>query len=401
MNRIRCPIHNHIPLEPSVEKIIDTPQFQRLRRIKQLGMAFLVYPGAQHTRFEHSLGVYHLGRVVSDMLGFGKEETNSISISGLLHDIGHGPFSHLMDRIGTDSHERRSASIIKSGEIADILSEQGIDPASIADTIQGNSRFSPFIASEIDLDRMDYLVRDSHYTGVSSGIDAGRLTAVMAIDEDRLVFREAGLGAVESLLLGRFMMFPYVYYHHTARSAELMLIRALNHLCEQQDEVADQLWIMDDMELVTHIRSSSGFPGGIMGMIDNRRLYKRGWELSLTQLLQVTGNETTPMTLLKSLRQNLTPTRILDIEREIAEIVDLDPSEVLFDPPLPPEVNTREILIRLRDGTVTSARWVSQLITILEKAQLDHWKFRVFIPPEKRESAVLRLESIMPSLIVE
>ncbi|MCK4613576.1 MAG: HD domain-containing protein [Thermoplasmata archaeon] len=399
MKRIRCPIHNYVTLTGPALGIVDLPEFQRLRGIKQLGMAYMVYPGARHTRFEHSLGVCHLGGVVSDTLSLPKEDREMIALSGLLHDIGHGPFSHIMESVSGKTHEERSARKIKEGRIVEELEKAGIDPHEIADTIAGRSRLSPFISSEIDIDRMDYLLRDAHYTGVATGVDAGRLTAVMELDGNKLVFREAGLGAVEALLMARFMMYPYVYYHHTARSAERMLSRAINILIESGQMDEGRLWEMDDIALVAALRGSSGLSNELMRMIDERRLYKRGWEISLSQLPKLLDSDLTPLQLLGLLRHDLTKEKIELLEREIARLMDIEPEQVIIDFPSPPGLDTREIGIRLRDKKVVSGRSVSNLISILDKAQLDHWKVRVFVPEENREKAVRILKGKMPAFL--
>jgi uncharacterized protein len=399
MKRIRCPIHNHISLDDQFLRIVDDPLFQRLRGIKQLGMAYLVYPGAQHTRFEHSLGVFHLATSVTSLLCLPKEDARLIHLSGLLHDIGHGPFSHIMESVGDRSHERQGANLITDSTIADLIMDMGIDPKTIAGTLQGTTQFSPLISSEIDLDRMDYLLRDAHYTGVSSALDAGRLSAVMELENDTLVFREAGLGAVEALLLARFMMYPYVYYHHTARSAERMLGRAIHILHRDGGATMDDLWTMDDISLVAFLRSSPGLPGSIMQDIDRRNLHKRGWEQPLGALLPE-GGLAMRYSPLPSIRKALTPRRIRGFEAEIAETLDIHPDEVILDCPLPPVIGTGDIIIKRLDGTLTPARLLSRMIDVMEHAQLDHWRFRLFVPGAHREKARSLLTEAVTSLFV-
>ena len=390
MKRIRCPIHNYISLDDDVLRIVDLSMFQRLRGIKQLGMAYFVYPGAQHSRFEHSLGVYHLGDGVSRLLGLSDYESRMIALSGLLHDIGHGPFSHIMETVSDMTHEERGSHIIHHSPIADLLKDMSMDPGTITDIMLGKSEYSSLISSEIDIDRMDYLLRDAHYTGVSSALDAGRLSAVMEFENHHLVFRESGLAAVEALLLARFMMYPYVYFHHTTRVAERMMARALEILLAQEgvqlmDEVSEEsLWSLDDVDLISLLRRSEGLPGSLMKAIDERQLFKRGWELSLSQLLQDLEPGCTQGEVLELLRAYLTQERRARIEHHIASVLDIDPLLVMFDCPLPPELETRTIMIKRRKGALVSARSLSQMISIMESAQLDHWKFRVFLPREHR-----------------
>lgn len=395
MKQIRCPIHNYISLDEDALRIVDLPVFQRLRGIKQLGMAYLVYPGAQHSRFEHSLGVYHLGLAVSSILDLPDHEARMIALSGLLHDIGHGPFSHIMETVSDGNHEEKGARIIRHGEIADLLKGMGIDPAEISDTIVGRSRYSPMISSEIDIDRMDYLLRDAHYTGVSTALDSGRLSAVMELEEGDIIFREAGLGAVEALLLARFMMYPYVYYHHTARSAERMMVRAIELLIVEEGCDKEALWSMDDIDLVSMLRKAGGFPASIMKAIDERRLFKRGWMLSLSQLLEAVGTGLPSEEALELLKVQLTREKITGIEQEIASLLDVQPESVILDCPIPPGLNTGKITIRRKDGELVPARSLSRIISIMEKAQLDHWRFRVFVPEEFRDLAHEKLAMSM------
>jgi len=399
MKRIRCPIHNYITLMDRDMAIVDLPVFQRLRGIKQLGMAYLVYPGARHTRFEHSLGVYHLGGIVSDMLRLSPEEKDIILLSGLLHDIGHGPFSHIMESVSPQTHEERSAKKVKNGDIADILNDFSISPETVADTIMGISRLSAFISSEIDIDRMDYLLRDAHYTGVTTGVDAGRLTAVMEMESGSFVFRETGLGAVEALLIARFLMYSYVYFHHTARAAERMLARALSILIRDGERSEEELWEMDDIGVVAMLRGHPGLPGELMRQIDERRLYKRGWEEPLVRFSSIADSSLSMDRLLLRLRDFLSDARLQSMEIEIAENLDIEPERVIVDVPFPPEINTGRINIKKRHGEIVTGRSISRVISMLEKAQLDHWQARVFIPEEERERAYPLLQKLMPEFI--
>jgi HD superfamily phosphohydrolase len=288
-----------------------------------------------------------------------------------------------MESVAEGDHETRSAAIVRNGPVSDLLSDIGLDPVNIADVISGTSALSTLLASEIDIDRIDYLQRDAHYTGVSSALDAGRLSTVMEFEDHRLIFRESGLAAVEALLLARFMMYPYVYFHHTARIAERMMARALEALMGDGLDEAE-LWAMDDVDLLARLRGSPGLPGMFMSAIDERRLFKRGWEVSLSQLLRKLEPGQYSGEMIELLKRHLTRERRLSIEHHIASVLDLDPELVLFDCPLPPELDTRNIMVRRRNGEIVSARALSQMVSVLENAQLDHWKFRVFLPAEHR-----------------
>ncbi|MDO9096669.1 MAG: HD domain-containing protein, partial [Candidatus Methanoperedens sp.] len=171
MKVIRDPIHDYIELDELALALIDTPQVQRLRRIRQLGFSNLVYPGANHTRFEHSLGVYHLAGCLVKQIDENKRE--ELLAAAMLHDIGHGPFSHateeLIERYTRKRHDD-AEELLRKGAISDVLRDFSLSPSSIAAHIKGETYIGQIINSEIDVDRMDYLVRDAHYTGVAFGL---------------------------------------------------------------------------------------------------------------------------------------------------------------------------------------------------------------------------------------
>src|SRR5450759_4699096 len=276
MKVIRDPIHDYIELDDLALALIETPQVQRLRRIRQLGFSNLVYPGANHTRFEHSLGVYHLAKHLVKHVD--EQERNELLAAALLHDIGHGPFSHateeLIFRYTRKSHEDIE-EFLRKGEISDILKDYSLSPSAIAAHIRGDTDAGQIIHSEIDVDRMDYLVRDAHYTGVAFGlIDHVRLIHELKFNENRLVLNIGGLQAAESLLVSRFLMHPTVYFHHVSRIAESMCENAAQYMME--GGLDPKLFRrMDDSTFMMDMKSSGGYASGIADRLDNRRLFKR------------------------------------------------------------------------------------------------------------------------------
>ena len=228
MVAIKDELYGMIKFDELEERIIDTPDFQRLRRITQMSVTNLVYPGANHTRFEHSLGTAHLSSVISGKLGFEDEEKRKIKLFALLHDIGHIAFSHegedvLREYLG--DHEQLGREIILKGEIADILNEN-YSAKEIVD-MQKNKK-GMIVEADIGADRMDYLKRDALNTGVAYGvIDIDRIVHTLTVEGDELCVGEGGLEAAESLLVARFMMFSAVYLHKTVRIATAMLHRAI------------------------------------------------------------------------------------------------------------------------------------------------------------------------------
>ncbi len=271
---IRDEIHGTIEFTEIEEKIIDSPDFQRLRRIKQMSVSNLVYPGANHTRFEHSLGTSHLAHVISTKLGLEEEIIEKIRLYALIHDIGHVAFSHegedvLKKYLG--NHEELRRIKLSKGELTDIISEN----YSSSDILEiGDSSFGAIVDSDLGADRMDYLKRDALNTGVAYGIvDIDRIVHTMVMKNGKLAISHGGLEAAEYLLIARFMMFSAVYMHKTVRIATAMLYRAIKNtlsdglLCPE-----DFTQLGDDHALALMCKSKSG--GSYANAILNRQLYK-------------------------------------------------------------------------------------------------------------------------------
>lgn len=258
----RDPVHRLIRIEPADQFILDlinTPEFQRLRRVRQLGVSSLTYHGAEHSRFVHSLGVFNFAQRIIETLRRRYGPNHAVSkvleqrarvakAAALLHDIGHGPFSHMIERASGSSfdHEKMTGKLItnKEGEVHGILADVGIDPAEVAqiiDKAHPSQLIVDIVSSQLDADRMDYLLRDSLMTGVEYGVyDAEWLLNAMCVgrdpspsgDEDgnpertwRLCLdRDRGLFAAEQLILARHHMMLQVYMHRVTRGYEVMLL---------------------------------------------------------------------------------------------------------------------------------------------------------------------------------
>ncbi|HDZ35598.1 MAG TPA: HD domain-containing protein, partial [Thermococcus sp.] len=207
MKLIHDPIHGHIELDDFALRLVDTPEFQRLRRITQLGLAYLAYPSARHTRFEHSLGTFYLAKRIAR---YNPEIEDGAVYAALLHDLGHYPFSHTLEGL-YPRHEENTRRILKEGEIRDVIEER----YSLKEFLGFLKH--PIVSGDIDADRMDYLVRDAYYTGVAYGlVDLDRLVRNLRYDGERLVIGQKGVMAAQSLLLARSMMYPTVYQHHVS-----------------------------------------------------------------------------------------------------------------------------------------------------------------------------------------
>lgn len=233
------PIHDFITVYSHEIKIIDTPIFQRLRRIRQLAGAHLVYPGAQHSRFEHSLGTMHITSQAASILKeknhLGSDDVENLRLAALLHDIGHGPFSHLFEEVlykkRKISHEKIGEKIILKSEIGDLISKNGFNKNFISKLAFGNSKYqfmNEIISGGLSADMMDYLLRDSYFTGAEHArIDFKRIINSLDVHEKKLSLNKSALHSFESMMISRYQMFKAVYFHKTVRAAEVMLLESM------------------------------------------------------------------------------------------------------------------------------------------------------------------------------
>ncbi|QGH36392.1 HD domain-containing protein [Gracilibacillus salitolerans] len=241
------PVHRYVHVRDLVVwDLIGTKEFQRLRRIKQLGTSFLTFHGAEHSRFNHSLGVYEIVRRIlinfEDRPNWNREERLLCLCAALLHDLGHGPFSHSFEKVFKLDHEDFTRSIILGNtEVNQVLTKVSSEfPQKVADVINKtyhDKLVVSLISSQIDADRMDYLQRDAYFTGVSYGhFDMERILRVMRPVEDQVVIKESGMHAVEDYIMSRYQMYWQVYFHPVTRSAEVILTKILHRVKELYEE---------------------------------------------------------------------------------------------------------------------------------------------------------------------
>ena len=277
ITQIRDPVHGYIYANELECKIIDSPVFQRLRKIRQLGTAHLTYPGALHTRFEHCIGSMYLAKRAANHLKsqeiINEDMSNELSIAALLHDIGHGPFSHLFEEVLHEkgmTHENITDRIIRETEIADILSRFGVNVKKFSNLCVGTSKNHPrfmndIIAGFLSVDSMDYLLRDSYFSGVEYGkVDVHRIIDAYEIAGKKLAINKDSVYALESLMLARYEMFRAVYFHKSVRASAVMIIRAMNLSDEELhftnlDNLDDFLQLTDERILynISNINSNS------------------------------------------------------------------------------------------------------------------------------------------------
>ena len=249
---MRDPVHGYIHVDYRVIwDLINAAEFQRLRRIHQLGGTFQVYHTAEHSRFSHSLGVYEIVRMMIEKVDGLSEALSEFEVvgllcAGLLHDVGHGPYSHAFESVTGVSHEEFTSRIIlEDSEIHRVLvAHDPLLPKFVDDIIAHKSErtlLTQIISSQLDADRMDYLLRDSYFTGVSYGeFDLGRIIRTMKVVDDLIVVKESGIHAVEDYIMARYQMYWQVYLHPTSRSFEMILLSLFQRMreCFELDSAA-------------------------------------------------------------------------------------------------------------------------------------------------------------------
>lgn len=231
---LRDPIHEYIHVDKKVIwDCINSPEFQRLRRIHQLGPAMYVYHSAEHSRFSHSLGVYEITRRLIDEViqkdNLSEFDRISVMCAALLHDLGHGPFSHSFEQLSGINHEVFTVSLLQSDStVHDILNQAHPDlPQAVIDIIMHthkNPLLSQLVSGQLDADRMDYLLRDAYFSATSYGkFDLERMFRTLRVVDDKLVIKQSGVHTVEDYIMARYHMYWQVYYHPISRSVEAIL----------------------------------------------------------------------------------------------------------------------------------------------------------------------------------
>jgi HD superfamily phosphohydrolase len=383
---LRDPLWNNIRVDELTLELVDTGVFQRLRYIRQLGLAYLVYPGATHSRFEHALGAYHLARNTLALLAesdqIDAQESRVVQAAALLHDVGHYPFSHALEEIGQLHHEDVARPLITTGEVASILEREiGPDaPSRVFRLIRGtsDSALQGLISGSLDLDKIEYLKRDAFMCGVPYGeIDVHRLTQSMLIVADpetgrrTLGIREKGLSALESLLFAKYQMYRNVYWHHAVRSATAMYKRLVEDALRSGALDAELLPSLTDEGLI-HLLEH-GNPSPLLDALRTRRLYKRALEWPASQLDHEFGEWI-----------SVDRERTRQAEDDLAKELDLQPGEVLLDFPMKTEMLGLDIPVLRRNREIerlTGQGWPGaiNLPSLSEELYLSARWLRVFV----------------------
>ena len=408
---IRIPSQIDVPVTPRIKSLIDAPEFQRLKKISQLGMVSFVYPAATHSRFEHSLGVYRNSllflRQFAEQPDFNslvtKRDAEILILAALLHDLGHWPYCHPIEDIeleGIPSHESFATRYLERDSISERITDQwGIEPSEVLAVINRKKEtavqavLSSILSGPIDIDKMDYLYRDSLHAGVPYGqnFDSLRLIRSLCLNEksDRLAITEKGRTAAELMVFARYVMFSEVYWHHTVRSATTMFQRSFFRWHEKKRAEADfqyqvsNLFESGETEMIQQMQfdlegeSAAEMLSQLFGV--NRRLHKRAANFSFNE------NAAT----FEKVAYHPYPWLVATSERLtklIAEQVGIPipPDAVLIDaPPVGLEVQFDVDVYSPKTNTYRPLGEVSPVVNTLAKRQFDDFvkQVRVFVEP--------------------
>ena len=402
------PIHDFVRVYDDELKIIDTPIFQRLRRIRQLSGAHLIYPGAQHTRFEHSLGVMHIASMAGQALAekgiVSSDDIQNLRLAGLLHDIGHGPFSHLFEEIFEEkrkiSHEDLGRDIILKTEIGDIISKNGFDKKLITKLAFGDSKLqfmNEIISGVLSADIMDYLLRDGYFTGAEHAkIDHHRLTHSLDVYKNKLALDKSSLVNFETMMISRYQMFKAVYFHKTVRAGEVMLLEAMDlaegELGLSSMNLDEYLQLSDDVILAkllnlpehnSKLKASKKIATNYL----NRNLFKSVFESTLTG-------------------KAITKNRMHELREEISKKSKIDINEIFVDssntpsiPLSPSKKESKSIILLENDGNKTTAKEILISQIKLVSAMSGFMKIlRVYTPAKNRKKVEMAAKSILGDL---
>jgi HD superfamily phosphohydrolase len=403
---VRIPPELDVPLTDRVRRIIDTEPFRRLAKITQVGLVSLVYPAARHTRFEHSLGVYRLALLFLKRLAHvprfvdtvTKKDAERFLVTALLHDVGHYPFCHLIEdiRLGLPDHEELADDFIRQSEIADLLkNDWQIDPQEVIDLLNGKTPPPPvgqllasILSGPIDIDKMDYLFRDSLHAGVPYGrqLDQDRLIGSVCLNEagNGLAITEKGKTAAELMVFARYVMFSEVYWHHTVRAATAMLQRLFSELYQAGKINFSQFVHLPEDEAVQHFLEASKdtamekLATGLFGT--KRTIYKRVAQFSILEqpeiYRQLAGR---PYRELCELADRFC-TKWLGEKHSLSILIDA--------PPVEKEVEIKIDVYYPKNNRYAALEDISPVVRAMAKEQFDDYakRVRIFAHPDVADS---------------
>jgi HD superfamily phosphohydrolase len=339
---IKDPLYGYVAITPLEKDIIDTRVVQRLRRLRQLAGAEFVYPGANHTRFEHSVGAMHLAGLMAENITEDETEIQALRLAALLHDVGHGPFSHIFEEIlakKDQNHEDITSWLIRNSELADIIRDGGFNPDDLSRLAIGKLEkkerlfLNQVIRSSVDVDKLDYIVRDSFHTGAEYGnVDVFRLIYTTEPFQRNLAVNTTALTTLESFLIARVLSFRSIYYHRVCRGIQRMLADALKLADEElglsEFDTPEDYVDMDDYTTWSRLKQCKA-SRPVIERLERRELLKCAYTVESI----VQDHPTIDLLDKASVRKQ--------IEEEIATKAKVDPEKVQLDSPLLPSVPYR------------------------------------------------------------
>lgn len=384
VNRIRDPIHGYVKLSDKEIDILDSDPMQRLRRVKQMSMSSLVYPSATHTRFSHSIGVMHTAGMFADSLNLSQHKKQELRIAGLVHDVGHGPFSHTSDKVAKRyglNHEERSCEILREKLQSKI--PENIDIDKIEDHIKSNSKLK-IIAGDIDADRIDYLNRDAINTGLDHGsIDFETIIEFADLEDDKLVFDRKATYAITELLAARLYMHNAIMNHHVSRLAETILERALD-IYVQQNSVEDMME-HNDYTMHTELLNSCD---------EIKKLYKRVQKRDLLKKCYTVRGDRVPMTIM----EKLSSLDARKYENKIAEISGVDPLNIFVV--TPSLSSSKKLNVPIRDnGDIKQLNQISDLSQKLPQEKYNQLRFHVYSKEQNKKQVSEATDQALSDII--
>ena len=410
MKIINDAIHGQFKLEGATEELLATPEINKLSHIKQLGLAHLVFPGAHHTRFEHSMGASHIAGMMAESMGLNKQDKSTLEVAAMLHDVGHGPYSHTLEHIlserGGMDHmsvtegiilgdfdvliEGEGDSIDERDSIPDILERNDLDPEEVASLIRGpdasgkerslinwtegmsdfsgeDKTMAHLIHGSVDCDQLDFLLRDSHFTGVKHGVvDLHPLVGSLGSQGGDVVVDQGGLSALEGMLLARGLMYSAVYFHRVTRVTEVMLSRAVERAGGSLPDSVD-LQRRVDSEIWGALSDAGGFAKDMVTRLKYRKLLK----ICLSRRMEDLSED--QKQLLVSLSNDSESRRAL--EEELALRSGLEPGYVAIDVPsvklLLSEPRMSQVDVRVA-GDDGKTRWLREITPMADALKNRH-----------------------------
>lgn len=408
-------VHRSIKLGGVRRELLELPELQRLANIKQLGLAYLVFPGANHTRLEHSIGTSYVAERIAHALGLPDDEIKLVSTAALLHDVGHGPFSHTLEgviyrRKGVEHMditkgiitgeydiigEEKRKMLGEERRIQEVLEKHDLKPDCVAELVketrhvfnwelmsysrEKNKYLTQIIHGPFDADQVDYLLRDAYYTGVAHGtIDFDRLLNTVALESGELCFHRKGLTAIEGMLVARALMYSSVYFHKTVRIAETMLARCVENIGEIKENIQNLV----DAELMEYLMRKNERTRKAMVSIRYRKLFKKVYAKNARELSDVERDR------LYEISKDWRKRR--EAEERIARMSKAGEGNVIVDIPIPelllsePRIDKTDVKI-LTENNKPMLSKLSPLAEALRIRNVVDWVVMVSAHPKYRE----------------